>query len=228
MGSGRPAKRNEPVRSALRLAQSRLQRANVDRSGSRGCSGRHEASTGGEFKLTRSAPTLHVCATTKALWKQRDRARTRRSGVRFPRARQSASGPSLKLPRTRCTGRPMRLACCDSCCAASLACARSRRAAVRWLVCVDAKSAVHAHAPATIGLDALLPAAGATHGPADELQQRARCPPVTYTRSTSCLRRQSFSRSRRSQRPVVQSFSRSVVRVGPRKKCLARKKALVS
>ena len=57
---------NEPVRSALRLAQSRLQRANVDRSGSRGCSGRHEASTGGEFKLTRSAPTLHVCATTKA------------------------------------------------------------------------------------------------------------------------------------------------------------------
>jgi hypothetical protein len=116
-------------------------------------------------------------------------ARTRRSDVRFPRARPSASGPSLKLPRTSCTGRPMRPGCCDGCCAASLACVRSRRAAVRWMVCAHAKDALPAHAPATVGLDALLPAAGATHGPADELQQRARCPLVTYTRSTSCSRR---------------------------------------
>ena len=83
----------------------------------------------------------------------------------------------------------MRPGCCDGCCAASLACVRSRRAAVRWMVCAHAKDALPAHAPATVGLDALLPAAGATHGPADELQQRARCSPVAYTRSTSCSRR---------------------------------------
>ena len=213
MGSGRPAKRNEPVRSALRLPRAACGGPTLIVAGREGAAEGTRLIQEARSSSREAHPLCTSAPPRKRLWKQRDRARTRRSGVRFPRARPSASGPSLKLQRTRCTGRPMRLACCDSCYAASLACARSRRAAVRWLVCVDAKSAVHTHAPATIGLNALLPAAGATHGPADEPQQRARCHRSRTPASRSVV-----------QRPVVQSFSRSVVQsfaVGPRKRCLA-------